>query len=85
MFFGIPTCSKIIGGTRIQRYSTFKPVKPSDECGWTGVPLVTNRRASVGDVCANIPCHNALTQTDRLARQSINIPKLIMPNTPYPK
>ena len=49
-----PTCSKITCGTITHRKWTSSPSRPSHECGWIGVPVVTKRRAFTGDTWT---CH----------------------------
>ena len=49
-----PTSVNMIGGQRTHRQSTANPSSPLMECGWTGVPVVTNSRASRATQCNNI-------------------------------
>ena len=49
-----PTCSKITGGTTTHRKWTSSPSNPAHECGWTGEPVATKRRAFASDTWT---CH----------------------------
>ena len=44
-----PTCSKITVGTTTHRKWTSSPSNFAHECGWTGEPVVTKRRAFASD------------------------------------